>query len=150
VQADNAANAPTSGAVVLSASNDFPSAWQAFLAQPAGGADQVLTVNVSASRFPNWTRGKTITITALTALATSQESGNFVLRPEAPLPTTDVTLTPVAGVSEPNVVSGPVAPPPGSLGTWSFKLRTAASGDFRSLTADDVGDVLLLVAFSAA
>src|SRR5947207_8891812 len=60
LQADNAANAPTSGAIVLSASSDFPAGWQAFLAIPAGGTDQVLTMNVSASRFPNWSRGKTI------------------------------------------------------------------------------------------
>src|SRR5207249_1325993 len=71
VQADNVANAPTSGAIVLSASNDFPAAWQAFLATPAGGADQVLTLDVSTSKFPKWSRGKTITINALTALATS-------------------------------------------------------------------------------
>lgn len=150
VQADNAANAPTTGTIVLSAGNDFAAAWQAFLAPPAGGADQVLTLNAAVSSFPGWTRGRTITITALTVLATSTRAGNFVLRPQAPLPTADVTLTPVAGVSEPNVVSGAVAPPPGSPGRWSFKLRAAAAGDFRSLTADDIGDVLLLVAFGAA
>jgi Tc toxin complex TcA C-terminal TcB-binding domain/ABC toxin N-terminal region/Neuraminidase-like domain/Salmonella virulence plasmid 28.1kDa A protein len=150
VQADNVANAPTSAAIAISANNDFPAAWQAFLAAAAGGADQVLTLNVSASKFPNWARGKTITISGLTALATSQRPGNFVLRPEAPLPTSDITMTPVAGVTEPNVVSGAVAPPPGSPGSWSFKLRAASAADFRSLTADDIGDVLLLIAFSAA
>jgi hypothetical protein len=150
VQADNAANAPTSGAIVLSASNDFPAAWQTFLAPPAGGADQVLTMNVVASKFPNWSRGKTITISSLTALATSPRPGNFVLRPEAPLPTGDITLTPVAGISELNVVSGTVAPPPGSPGNWSLKLRAASAGDFRSLAPEDIGDVFLLVAFSVA
>jgi hypothetical protein len=148
VEADNAANTPTSGAILLSASNDFTAAWQAFLAAPAGGSDQVLTLNVSASKFPNWSRGKTITITALAALVTSQLPGNFVLRPEPPLPTADITLTPVAGVTEPNVVSGSITPPPGSLGNWSFKLRAASAGDFRSLNAQDIGDALLLVAFS--
>jgi hypothetical protein len=149
VQSDNAANAPTSGALLLSAANDFTSAWQTFLATPGGGGDQVLTLNVSSSKFPNWSRGKTITITGLTVLALSQRTGNFVLRPEAPLPTSDITLTPV-GSSEPNVVSGAVTPPPGSPGTWSFKLRAASAGDFHSLAVDDLGDVLLLVAFSAA
>jgi Tc toxin complex TcA C-terminal TcB-binding domain/Neuraminidase-like domain/Salmonella virulence plasmid 28.1kDa A protein len=150
VQADNAANAPTTGAIVLSASNDFPAAWQAFLATPAGGADQILTLNVSASKFPNWSRGKTITISGLTVLATSSLHGNFVLRPQAPLPTGDITMSPVAGVTEPNVVSGAVAPPPGSPGTWSFKLCMASVGNFHSLSAEDVGDVLLLVTFGAA
>jgi len=53
----------------------------------------------------------------------------------------------LAGVTEPNVVSAAVAPPPGSPGSWSFKLRTATSADFRSLSADEIGDVLLLVPF---
>jgi hypothetical protein len=107
-------------------------------------------MNVVASKFPNWSRGKTITISSLTALATSPRPGNFVLRPEAPLPTGDITLTPVAGISELNVVSGTVAPPPGSPGNWSLKLRAASAGDFRSLAPEDIGDVFLLVAFSVA
>jgi hypothetical protein len=150
VQADNAANAPTAGAIVLSAGGDFPAAWQDFLAPPAGGADQVLTVTVPTSKFPNWARGKTITVSALTVLATSTLPGNFVLAPEAPLPTGQITMAPVAGVTEPGVVSGSVAPPPGTPGTWSFKLRTASAADFRSLSATDIGDVLLLVAFTVA
>ena len=85
-------------------------------------------------------------------LATSSQPGNFVLRPDPPLPGGDVTLTPVAGISGPNVVSGVIAPPPGSPGTWSFKLRTAgaAGGNFHSLTPDEIGDVLVMIAFQAA
>ena len=153
VEADNAANAPNAGAMVLSATNDFPdSVWQQFLAPPGAGADQTLTLNVSPSKFPNWSRGKTITITSLTVLVTSNQLGNFVLRPDPPLPGGDVTLTPVAGISGPNVVSGAIAPPPGSPGTWSFKLRAAgaAGGNFHSLTPDEIGDVLVMIAFQAA
>lgn len=151
VEADNAANAPTAGAILLSATKDFPdSAWQQFVAPPAAGADQTLTLSVSSAKFPRWSRGKTITVTSLTVLATSQRPGNFVLRPQAPLPGGDVTLTPVAGVTEPNVVSRALAPAPGSPGTWSFKLRAAAAADFHSLSSEDIGDVLLLIAFQAA
>jgi hypothetical protein len=150
VEADNAANAPTAGAIVLSAGTDFPAAWQAFLAGAGGGADQLLTMTVPASKFPSWARGKTVTVSAVTVLATSTRPGNFVLAPQAPLPTGQVTMSPVAGVTEPNVVSGAVAPPPGSPGTWAFKLRTAAAGDFHSLSGDEIGDVLLLIAFSVA
>src|SRR5205085_9051228 len=103
--------------------------------------------NVSSALFPRWARGKTITVTGLTVFATAWESGNFVLEPEAPLPTNPVTLTPVAGVTEPNVVSGNVAVVNASPGTWTFKLRTATAGDFHSLTPDLIGDVLLLVGF---
>ena len=160
VEAANAENAPTSGALLLSAANDFPapaggngsgplSPWESFLAEPAAG-DQELVLNIAPSRFPRWARGKTITITGLTVFATSWEPGNFLLRPQAPLPTADVTLTPVAGVTEPNVAGGNVAVANVPPGTWTFKLRTAGAGDFRSLTPDEIGDVLLLATFEVS
>jgi hypothetical protein len=148
VEADNAENTPTSGALLLSAAGDFPAPWQSFLAPAAG--DQELVLNISPSLFPPWARGKTITITGLTVFATAWEPGNFVLKPQAPLPTNDVTLTPVAGVTEPNVAGGTVAVANASPGTWTFKLRTAAAGDFHSLTRDLIGDALLLVAFEVS
>ncbi len=160
VDADNAQNAPTSGALLLSAANDFPAPaggngskpltpWEVFLAKPAAG-DQQLVLDVGPSLFPRWARGKTITVTGLTVFAASWEPGNFVLKPQAPLPTSDVTLTPVAGVTEPNVASGNVAVANASPGTWTFKLRTAAAGDFHSLTPDSVSDVFLLVSFQVS
>ena len=72
-QANNAANLPNAGVKVLSALNDFgaPAAsaanpfpvtpWRSFLATPAAG-DQTLTLSISPSQFPAWTRGKTITV----------------------------------------------------------------------------------------
>jgi len=163
VQADNAANLPTSGAIVLSAVSDFqapaptdtleypPTPWRSFVSSPPPNTDQTLVLNLSPARFPNWTRGKTITVTGLTVLASSWTTGNFVLRPQAPLPTADVNLTPVAGVTEPNVASGTVtlggSPP---LGPWTFKLRTAGAPDFRSLTENDIGDLLILASFQVA
>jgi hypothetical protein len=41
-------------------------------------------------------------------------------------------------------------PPNTPSGKWTFKLKTAAAADFRSLTKNDVGDLLLLVSFTAA
>jgi Tc toxin complex TcA C-terminal TcB-binding domain/Neuraminidase-like domain/Salmonella virulence plasmid 28.1kDa A protein len=160
VEADNAQNAPTSGALLLSAANDFPAPaggngskpltpWESFLAKPAAG-DQQLVLDVGSSLFPRWARGKTITVNGLTVFAASWEPGNFVLKPQAPLPTSDVTLTPVAGVTEPNVASGNVAVASASPGNWTFKLRTAAAADFHSLTPDSIGDVLLLVSFQVS
>jgi len=82
--------------------------------------------------------------------ATSWEPGNFVLQPQAPLPAGNVTLVPVAGVTEPNVATGNVAVVNASPGPWTFKLRQAAAGDFHSLTADEIGDVLLLISFQVS
>jgi Tc toxin complex TcA C-terminal TcB-binding domain/Neuraminidase-like domain/Salmonella virulence plasmid 28.1kDa A protein len=162
VEADTAEDAPNSGAILLSAANNFPapqagngtqpprSPWQSFLAPPPATGDQTLVLNVSPSRFPRWARGKTITLTGLTVFATSWTTGNFVLQPQAPLPTASIPLTPVAAVSQPNVALGNVAVANATPGTWRFKLRTAAATDFRSLSADDIGDLLLLVNFQVS
>lgn len=151
VAADVAANLPTSGTVLVSASAGFePDTWSRFLAGPGGGGDQVLALNAAPNLFPRWTRGKTITVTALSVLATSTQPGSFVIRPQAPLPTTQVILNPVASVTEPNVSSGNVAVANASPGTWSLKRRTSGGGDFHSLTAYDIDDVLLLMRFQVS
>lgn len=163
VQANNAANLPTSGLQVFSAQSSFPAPpptlanpfplppFQAFVAPPAGGADQTLTVSILDSSFPTWTRGKTISVTSLTVVAVAWPPGNFVVRPQLPLPNANFTLTPVAGVSEPNVCSVTIPLPANTPpGIWTFKLRQDAAPDFRSITANEIGDVFLLLAFQVS
>jgi hypothetical protein len=160
VEASNLANLPTSGVKVFSAQNDFaaPAAsvanpfpvtpWTAFL---TAGATQKLTLAISPTKFPPWTRGKTIAVTGITVLAIAWEPGNFVLVPQAPLPTTPVTLTPVAGATEPNICGGTIATPPGTpLGTWTFELQQQGASDFQSLTKNLIGDVVLLIEYDAS
>jgi hypothetical protein len=148
VQADNALNAPTASALVFSAQTD-PTGWQSFL-QPPGAVDQTLEFNVSAASFPNWTRGKMITVNALDVFAVSWPGGSFVVQPQAPLPAGNVMLNPVASTVEPKVAGGSVAVVNPPLGRWTFKLRTPAAADFRSITANDVGDVVLVVGFGVS
>lgn len=155
VQTNNLANLPTSGLRLFSAQNDFsaPSAaaasltpWQAFLAAPSGSDLQTLTLAIPPSKFPAWTRGKTITVSSIGVLVVSRSAGNFVLQPVAPLPTAEVTLTPVPNVSQPNVCTGIVAVGPNTtLGTWTFKLRKQDAAGFSTITKNDVSDVFLLV-----
>jgi len=162
VQANNTANLPTSGIKVFSAQNDFaappptvanpyPQApWQGFLYTPTAGANQVLTLPIYASKFPAWTRGKTITVTSLTVLAIAWPQGTFVLVPQSPLPSTPITMTPVPGVSEPAVVSATI-PTPGTVpATWSFEIQQQGAPNFTSLTPDTIGDVLLLISYDAS
>ena len=128
--------------------------WQVFNNPPsAGGAntDQVLTLKISPSKFPAWTRGKTISVTSITVLAVAWEQGSFALAPQAPLPTALLPMTPVAGVTEPNVCAATIVTPANTpLGTWSFKVQQQGAADFRSLTSSSLGDVLLLVNYDAA
>ena len=162
-RASSAANLPTSGVKVFSAQNDFPAPpptaanphpltpWQAFLATATAPADQMLTLNVSPSKFPAWTRGKAISVTSLTVLAVARPPGDFVLAPHAPLPTTPVPMTSVAGVTEPNVRTATIALPPKTPpGTWSFELQQPGAPDVRSLDENEIGDVLLLVSYEVS
>ena len=163
VVANNEATQPTSGIKVFSAQNDFgapaPTAansypltpWQAFLATPVAPANQTLTLGISPSKFPAWTRGKTITVTSITALTVAWPQLPFELAPQAPLPTAPLLMTPLAGVNEPYVCTATITPPAGTtLGTWSFELQQQGAADFRSLTKNEISDVLLLVDYTVS
>jgi hypothetical protein len=149
VEADNAQHLPRSGMRLFSALKDFPTPWWKFLATPKAGMDQTLVLILYSSCFPNWTRGKTITVTGLIVYAVSWNSGNFVLEPQAPLPNADVTMTPATTIesTDLNVTFGTVAVANTTLGEWTFKLRTAAAADFHSITTSDISDLVLLVSF---
>jgi hypothetical protein len=158
-QANNQANVPNSGIKVFSAQNDFPvpptsganpkpvAPWQGFLYPAAAGANQVLTLQIPASKFPAWTRGKTITVTSLTVLATAWPTATFVLVPLAPLPVAPINMAPVPGTSEPNVLTATIANPGTIPATWSFQIQPQGAANFTSLTADSIGDVLLFLAY---
>lgn len=155
-----AATAPTTGTRIVSAVNDFPvsstapagtlSPWQSFFATPAGN-DQVLTLAISAAKFPAWTRGKTINVTALTVYAASWSGVAFTLEPQAALPVADINLTPIAVPAPlPQVIySGVVAGAAGAaFGTWSFKLRAQGAVDFQSLKSSQISDLILQIDYS--
>jgi hypothetical protein len=125
--------------------------WEVFNNTALVNNDQLLTLTILPAKFPAWTRGKTISVTSLTLLAVAWEPGDFVLAPQSPLPTATVNMTPVAGVTEPNVCAATIAMPPNTpLGTWSFKIKQASATDFRSLTKNLIGDVVLLVNYDAS
>jgi fibronectin type 3 domain-containing protein len=163
VKTYNQANLPNSGTKLFSALTDFeappPSAanpypltpWQTFLSPVTAPANQTLTLTISSSKFPSWTRGKTITVTSITLLTLSWPQVPFVLAPQAPLPTATVPMTPEAGISEPYICTATITPAPGTtIGTWSFELQQQGAADFRSLNHNQIGDVLLLVDYTVS
>jgi hypothetical protein len=110
-------------------------------------------LTISPAKFPVWTRGKSITITSIQVLTVGWQTGNFTLEAQAPLTQVpaDTSMAPIAGSTEPNVCGATLTVPANTQpGRWTLKLRTSGAADFRSLTRNDVSDVLLLVAFSAA
>ena len=162
---NNLDNQATNGLKVFSARNDFAapaatssnqfplSPWDAFLAKPAAAdPDQSLVLTISPLKFPPWTRGKAITITGMTLLTVGWPTSDFTIEPQdvlTQLPA-DVTMTPMAGSTEPNITSAALVVPPNlQPGKWTFKVRTAAAVDFRSLTKNDLGDIFLFLNFQA-
>jgi hypothetical protein len=132
-----------------------PAATEAVVLLPAT-ANQILSLTLSPSKFPAWTRGQTISVTAVTVLVISWQPtsgappGPFNLVPQAPFPTATINMLPVAGSTEPNVcTSGPIIPTGGTtpLGTWNFELQLETATNFNSLSKNAIGDVLLLVSY---
>jgi hypothetical protein len=156
---------PTQGVKLFSVQNDFGAApaayapvvaqgpvatpWQAFFLAATPPTDQEFVLKVTAAKFPNWTRGKTINITGLTVYVLSQTpGGSWVLQPQAPLPTADVTLSPISGY--PGVAAGTVALAADTApGTWTFKLKASTAADWQSLKSTQLGDMVLMVNFTA-
>ena len=161
--AQQASPPPTSGIRLFSAQSDFPAtyptdaepypltAWQAFLQVPPAPNPQLLPLKMLQSKFPPWTRGKTISVNSITLVALSLEPGGFKVTPQAPLPTTELTMTPVAGMTEPTMYTTTINLPANTpLGNWSFAIKRASAADYRSISKDQVGDVLLLVDFTVS
>lgn len=96
-------------------------------------------------------KGKTISVSSLTLLAVAWPPGNFVLAPQAPLPTAQLPMTPVAGVTEPNVCAATIVLPAGTpLGKWSFEIQQQGAADFQSFTKDMITDVILIVQYAVS
>ena len=165
VQEINKANLPTSGFKIFSALNDFAASspptvpdpltpWQTFLAPATASANQTLTLSLSPSRFPVWTRGKTIKVTSLTVLAVARPPGKFTLKSPLYTGTGPLLMNPVSGPTEGNFcvsATQPFAPNTRALGTpWSFELQAEGAADWHSLTSNDIGDVLLLVGYDVS
>lgn len=156
-----AATQPQFATKLFSAANDFsaPSPtvaspypvmpWQALLATPSGGVDQVLTLSINSTKFPIWTRGKKITVTGMNVYAVSWTGGSFQLQPQAPLPTANVAVN---SPGLPNLLAnGTVALPAGGVSpaTWSFKLQVWGARNFQSLTSSQIADLILELQFTA-
>jgi hypothetical protein len=115
---------------------------------------QVLTLSISPSKFPAWTRGKTITVTAVTVVTFSPVLETFVLAPQSPLATTSVTMTQLTSAAPPYVCSVTVAPAStitlAQSVSLSFELQLFGAPDFTKLTKSEISDVLLLVSYTAS
>jgi len=139
----------------FSVRHEYPSAWSAFL-NPGPNNDQVLTLDLGPERFPFFTYGADIKVGGMDAIAKFSDSGPyhlFVTPPKA-ANATDVSMTvqaPFNGAhwgdqqfpTGVDLGSAPAVPSP----TWTFKLQKEGAADFRSLAADEVDDLILILQY---
>jgi hypothetical protein len=141
---------------LFSARHEYPTNWAQFL-DPAPGADQVLTLQTPPERFQFFTHGLDIKVISLdVVVAADDSSGSWTLEVNGPTGTAlpvpanpDTTLgvpdwsMPGLSIDLGKAPSAADASPP----TWTIKLKPPGAKDFRSLTAADVDDILLVVGY---
>ncbi|HEU4706051.1 MAG TPA: neuraminidase-like domain-containing protein [Solirubrobacterales bacterium] len=144
---------------LFSARHDFAAEWTRFL-NPAPGTDQILSLETPPERFPFFTTGldlkaKAVDVIVRTAdgeaydLVLTPPGGSAITATVNPDPTLDGANHYEAGLSPASHIgrapSAEGAEPP----TWTVKLKRDGAADFRSLTAADLEDVLLVVSYQA-
>ena len=85
-------------------------------------------------------------------LAIAWEPGNFVVVPQAPLPTAAITMNPVPVRPSRTSASATIATARrnAARGRGASSCSKQGAADFRSLTKNDIGDVLLLVNYQVS
>ncbi len=145
---------------MFSARHDYGSAWARFL-NPGTGNDQILNLQMPPDRFPFFTYGLDLKVATIDVLSKTSDTSDYmlVITPPGGIATTvtfsaDPTLGGVHHWDNPNVspkidlgkALSNGAPPP----TWSFKLKKASAADFRSLTASDLDDLVIIVGYQVS
>ncbi|HEY2714688.1 MAG TPA: neuraminidase-like domain-containing protein [Solirubrobacterales bacterium] len=142
---------------MLSARHDFAAEWTRFL-NPPPGEDQVMMLATPPERFPFFTAGLEIGVGAVDAIVRGADGAAYelVLTPPggaaktvtvSPDPLLDgtahlpIALSPAAALGSAPSPAGEEPP------AWTLKLRKSGAGDFRSLTADDVEDLILVLSY---
>ncbi len=145
---------------LFSARHEFPTNWAQFL-NPAPGADQILTLQTPPERFPFFTNGLDLKVHSLDVLVRTVDSGPYKLVVSSPaVQNQEVTMNPdatLAGMHHQQLTLAPVvdlgrAPLPSAQQppTWTIKLKQESAGDFHSLAASAVEDVLLLLSYQVS
>ena len=144
---------PKTGIIRLfSARHEFPTEWQRLL-YPTGGDDQELKLDLSEDRFPFSAQGKCITVNAIELFARCKDqtpySAQLTTPSGKPVNDDDIKSDQAFGqihhgrkMSVSEVIASPSPAP------WGLKFKKKAARDFKSLAADDVEDIILVLEYS--
>jgi Tc toxin complex TcA C-terminal TcB-binding domain/Neuraminidase-like domain/Salmonella virulence plasmid 28.1kDa A protein len=138
---------------LVSLPHDYSKNWYFFL-NPAAGQDQVLTLETPPDRFPFFTSGLDIKVSGIDVIGKLGAPGDYTLvitPPGTPAQTVTMRVDPTlnglhhwdAHPLAPKVALGhtPGRPP---YPAWTLKLQRAGGADFRSLTAAEVEDLVIV------
>jgi peptidoglycan hydrolase-like protein with peptidoglycan-binding domain len=146
---------PNTGLRLFVLNHEFGTEWQRFIAPPAN-TDQELTFTLERNHLPFYARNATtIRLSRIDLIVDSDHPSAFDVELKLPgaAAASNETMPPDPAPSHAHhLIKDPVAPPTEVLGTWSVKIKkdTAAAGDFRSLTRDDLREAYLIVSFTMA
>lgn len=139
---------------LFSARHEFPTNWAQFL-NPAAGAEQLLTLEIAPERFPFFTSGFDLKVSALEVIAHTNGGEPCKLSLSGPAEVHETAMEPFLGVEglqrlevpvEPNADLGRAPLPSGvAPSKWTLKLARE-----HPLTAADIEDVLVLVRYHIA
>jgi peptidoglycan hydrolase-like protein with peptidoglycan-binding domain len=145
---------PNSGMRLFSLKHDFPTEWYKFL-NPSAGADQEFVADLKTEHYPFFLRGNITTLKFAkvevfieTKLASDYQIMQKLTNTDYDLAAIDVTQS-AQYDGTPFLSRDLTAAPlkPNALGPLRMKLRlkTMPAADFKSLTADNIEDVFLLL-----
>ncbi|HEY7415356.1 MAG TPA: hypothetical protein VH593_09200, partial [Ktedonobacteraceae bacterium] len=145
---------------LFSARQDYGTAWARFL-NPGTSNDQVLNIPTPPERFPFYTYGLDLKVATIDVLAKTSDAGDYTLVITPPGgSTTSVTFSADPTLGGVHHWENPNVSPKIDLGktpsnsttspTWSFKLKQASAADYRSLTATNLEDLVLIVGYQVS
>jgi hypothetical protein len=147
VQSSNSAFTPTSAVHVVSALYTGPTTSPDRSTTTAGFSPK-FSVDIHPAIFPECSFGKSVTVSAIGAIAVSPYSGTFMLDFIGPGTRSEVMLNPVSNLSEPSLSVGVVAAAPDAmLGTWEFAVRKQSTEGSMPVTAEELSDLLLVMSY---
>jgi hypothetical protein len=139
---------------VFDLKHEFPTQWQQFLHPNVAGAEQVLNLEGLQQRLPYYTRSfaskKARKIELAAKVKNNAQTYQVMLSPLGTEPAEWITLG--AGTAYPGLHSV-LVDRTGSevdLNNWTLKIKRPASGDFKSLPADDIESLFLIVNYTIA
>jgi hypothetical protein len=141
---------PEEGVQLVDLRHGFPTPWRQFL-QPAAGADQILTLRMSTDHFPFYARNGRVMVKRFQFIGELSDPGPYELMLTPPLADgATVTLERAPELSGFGQLHHGMHTAQGesayAVGEWRLRLRKPGA-DFRSLTADEVRNLLMIVDF---